>query len=552
MQHFARTFLAASISSALFVPYAHATANQDASVQEMPTADQCLVEDAPVNSAPVKVEANTLQAINGDKAQYLGNVVVTQGNKRITADTVTLHEKENTVIAEGGVSFNDGQVKASSSRVTSNIADDTFALENTEYEFLCQQGRGSAEYIAKTGQHLYYLEDGSITSCPSDDNAWRLVADGIEIDQEQESATLYHPRFEVMDVPVFYSPYATFPVGNSRKTGFLFPSISYGSSDGIEAEIPFYWNIAPNYDLTTTALYMQERGIKWDTDFRYLTDGWGDGEVRGEFIRADKKLDNDSRWGFQYLHDGIIDKNWVVSIDYAEVSDNSYFVDLDSDIGNREDGQLMQEGFVQYREKNWDASLRVRDFQVLVDTEAYRLLPQLEANYYIPLWGDWLLFDTKAQLTRFDIKDNSQPDATRAHVEPGVTMPLTNSWGFWTTEARVLATYYNQNLDGVDLSNVLYKDYEETVNRVLPEFRSHAGVYLERDTSWLTGYTQSLEPQLQYLYVPEKDQTNIHNYDTTLLQTDYYGLFRSRKYSSIDKVAAANQLSYGASTRLLR
>ncbi|MCV5389555.1 LPS assembly protein LptD, partial [Escherichia coli] len=89
---------------------------------------------------------------------------------------------------------------------------------------------------------------------------------------------------------------------------------------------------------------------------------------------------------------------------------------------------------------------------------------------------------------------------------------------------------------------------DDEVSRVIPEFRTHAQLYLERDTSWIKGYTQTLEPQLQYLYVPEEDQTNIYNYDTTLLQTDYYGLFRSRKYSGIDKIASANQLSYGAST----
>ncbi|WP_048618076.1 LPS assembly protein LptD, partial [Vibrio coralliirubri] len=79
-----------------------------------------------------------------------------------------------------------------------------------------------------------------------------------------------------------------------------------------------------------------------------------------------------------------------------------------------------------------------------------------------------------------------------------------------------------------------YADLETSVSRVIPEFRSHAGLVLERDTTLKNGYTQTLEPQVQYLYVPEKDQTNIGRYDTTLLQTDYYGLFRSRKYSGVD------------------
>ncbi|KIF47046.1 LPS biosynthesis protein [Vibrio owensii 47666-1] len=549
MQHFSRTCLAASISTALFVPTTQAEANINDSVQEMPTTDQCLVETSGEEDAlnsEVVVQADRLQAINGDKAQYSGNVEVTQGPKKITADSVTFHQQDNVVVAEGNVTFNDGKVKARSDRVTNDINQDTFSLENTDYQFLCQQGRGTAAYIARTGQSVYELEDGSITSCPQGDNSWRLVASGIDVDQDEETATLHHPRFEVLDVPVFYVPYLTMPIGDTRKTGFLFPSMSYGSSDGMEVELPFYWNIAPQYDMTITPLYMQKRGNKLDTDFRYLTNGWGDGEIKGEYMGSDKKYDDESRWGYQFKHDGIINKQWVVSLDYSKVSDIDYFRDLDSDIGNREDGQLLQEGEVQYRSDFWDASLRVRDFQVLLqeDNQPYRLLPQLDLNYYTPLWGNYVNFDVKSQVSSFDTDDIAKPNATRVHVEPGITIPLSNSWATWTTEARVLSTYYSQ-----DLKDITDTKLDENVSRVIPEFRTHARMYLERDTSWINGYTQTLEPQLQYLYVPDEDQSNIYNYDTTLLQTDYYGLFRSRKYSGIDKIASANQLSYGASTR---
>ncbi|EOU2463069.1 LPS assembly protein LptD [Vibrio navarrensis] len=551
MQHFSRTFLAASISTALFVPYTQAQTTLGDSVQEMPTIDQCLVsaEENDAN-APIVVHSDRLQAINGDKAVYSGDVEVIQGKKKITADSVTLHQQEQVVVAEGNVTFNDGEVKASSSRVTNNMAQETFSLEDTQYQFLCQQGRGEAAYIAKTGQAVYQLQDGSITSCPADDNAWRLVASSIDIDQNEETATFYNPRFEVMDVPIFYVPYLTLPIGNTRKTGFLFPSVSYGSSDGVEAEIPFYWNIAPNYDLTLTTLYMQQRGVKLDTDFRYLTSQWGGGEIKSEYLPGDKKYAEEDRWGYQYKHDGIIDQQWLVKLDYSKVSDIDYFRDLKSDLGNREDGQLVQEGKVAYRSNSWDASVLVRDFQILLEdnNQPYRLLPQLEFNYYTPLWGRYVNFDVKGQLSHFNTLDKAKPNAVRAHIEPGLTVPLSTSWATWTTEARVLATYYQQELNKLEDPS-LQAQLDEQVTRVIPEVRSHARIFLQRDAQIFDGFTQSLEPQIQYLYVPEEKQDNIYNYDTTLLQTDYYGLFRSRKYSSIDKVAAANQLSYGASTR---
>ncbi|EGA71991.1 LPS assembly outer membrane complex protein LptD [Vibrio sinaloensis DSM 21326] len=549
MSRFSRTLLAASISAAFFVPQTQAEATLNDSVQELPAIDQCLInepEPENPNQQPVKVEADSLEAINGNKATYKGDVVVVQGKKRFQADQVTLHEKENIIVAEGNVAFSDGTVKSQSDKVTNNLTTEDITLENTKYKFLCEPGRGDAVYIAKTGKAVYEMKDGSITSCPEGDNAWRMRASGIDVDQNEEVATFYNPRFEVMDVPVFYVPYLTVPIGDTRKTGFLYPTASYGSSDGLELEIPFYWNIAPNYDLETEIKYMQQRGTQLNNKFRYLSI-FGEGEIEAEYLPNDRKFtEKGDRWGFQYTHEGIYQQAWKFNIDYSQVSDVDYFTDVDSSIGNREDGQLVQEGKVQYRSTNWDATLLTRDFQVLTESDnlPYHILPQVKFNYYSPELLRYLDFDVISHVTRFDTEADGKPAATRVHVEPGFTVPLGTTWGTWTTEARLLGTYYQQDLTGVSDSEL-----EERVTRVMPEVRSLAGVVLERDTIVLDNYTQTLEPQVQYLYIPEVEQNNIANYDTTLLQTDYYGLFRSRKYSGVDKIQGANQFSYGASSR---
>ncbi|MEZ8485810.1 LPS assembly protein LptD [Vibrio splendidus] len=554
MQSFSRTLLAASISTALYVSTTQAETITDSSVQEMPSIDQCLIEPAAENETqlPAHVESDRLEAINGDKAIYSGDVRVTQGNKTILADNVTLHQQENIVVAEGNVNFSDGQIKSVSDRATNNLTTDEMTLENTDYEFLCEPGRGDAVYIAKTGKAVYEIEDGSITSCPIGDNAWRLRASSISVDQDEEQATFYNPRFEIQSIPVFYLPYLTVPVGDTRKTGFLYPTVSYGSSDGFEAEIPVYWNLAPNYDLETTFKYMQERGTQLNSKFRYLSD-FGSGSIKSEYLPDDKKFEEKGdRWGAQLEHSGIFQQSWLFEIDYSKVSDIDYFTDLSSGIGNREDGQLLQEGRATYRSQNWDASVLVRDFQVLTTSNnlPYRLMPQLEYNYYAPEVMEYLDFDMISHVSMFDTDASGKPSANRIHVEPGITIPVGNTWGTWTTEARLLGTYYQQDLDGVDTgAGSDYEGLEESVSRVIPEFRSHAGVVLERDTTIVGNYTQTLEPQVQYLYVPEQDQSDIGLYDTTLLQTDYYGLFRSRKYSGVDRIASANQISYGASSR---
>jgi LPS-assembly protein len=562
MLRFPRSLLAASISAAFVVPQTQAETISDDSVQELPAVDQCLInepEPENPNQLPVNVEADSLEAINGEKATYRGNVVVVQGKKRMLADNVTLHQQENVVVAEGNVTFSDGEVKTISDKATNNLNTDFVTLENTNYQFLCEPGRGEAVYVSKTGKSIYEIEDGSITSCPEGDNSWRMVASSIDIDQDEEEATFYNPRFEVVSVPVFYLPYLTVPIGDTRKTGFLYPTASYGSSDGFEMEVPIYWNLAPNYDLETTFKYMQERGTQLNSELRYLSD-LGFSSLKSEYLPDDKKYtEYGDRWGFQWQHSGIFQKNWKFEVDYSKVSDIAYFSHIDSSIGNREDGQLIQEAQATYRSESWDASLLTRDFQVLTTSNnlPYRLLPQLEYNYYAPELMRYLDFDMTSHISRFDTDAEGKPSATRVHIEPGLTIPIGTTWGSWTTEARLLGTYYQQDLDGVDTTTKTLSDgsdnpyygLEENVSRVIPEFRTHAGVVLERDTTIFNGYTQTLEPQVQYVYVPEEDQSNIGNYDTTLLQTDYYGLFRSRKYSGVDKIAKANQFSYGASSR---
>ncbi|WP_284191677.1 LPS assembly protein LptD [Vibrio zhanjiangensis] len=556
--------LATSISAALLISQAKA---EDSHMDTQPKVsssksevldpiDQCLVNEVEPENAkqqPVNVDADRLEAINGDKATYSGNVTVVQGKKRMKADNVTVHQKDNIVVAEGNVVFSDGQLKTLSDKAVHNLNSEEVTLENTNYQFLCEPGRGEAVYVAKTGKAVYQIEDGTITSCPEGDSSWRMRASNIDVDQNEEEATFYNPRFEIQNIPVFYLPFLTVPIGDTRKTGFLYPTVSYGSSDGFEMEVPIYWNLAPNYDLETTIKSMQNRGTQLNSEFRYLSD-LGYSTIKSEYLPDDKKYpEQGDRWGIQWQHSGIYDENWKLGVDYSKVSDIRYFSDTGSGLGNQSDGQLIQEAVVTYRSASWDASILTRDFQVLTESNntPYRLLPQLDFNYYSPEVMRYLDVDLKSHISKFDTDDKEKPSATRVHIEPGLKVPIGTSWGTWTTEARLLGTYYQQDLSTVDLAKLSDEGYslKESTSRVIPEFRSHAGITLERDTVIFDNYTQTLEPQVQYLYVPDQDQSDIYLYDTTLLQTDYYGLFRSRKYSGVDRIAAANQFSYGASTR---
>ena len=142
------------------------------------------------------------------------------------------------------------------------------------------------------------------------------------------------------------------------------------------------------------------------------------------------------------------------------------------------------------------------------------------------------------------------PEATRVHLEPTINLPLSNNWGSINTEAKLLATHYQQtNLDWYNSRNTTR--LAESANRVMPQFKVDGRMVFERDMEMLApGYTQTLEPRAQYLYVPYRDQSKIYNYDSSLLQSDYSGLFRDRTYGGLDRIASANQVTTGVTSRI--
>ncbi|PLM53528.1 LPS assembly protein LptD, partial [Klebsiella michiganensis] len=372
---------------------------------------------------------------------------------------------------------------------------------------------------------------------------------------EEQVAEIWNARFKLGSVPIFYSPYLQLPVGDKRRSGFLIPNAKYSTKNGVEFYLPYYWNIAPNFDATLTPHYMSKRGgVMWENEFRYLTKA-GTGLIEFDYLPSDKIYQDDHsgdsnsrRWLFYWNHSGVVDQVWRFNADYTKVSDPDYFNDFSSKYGSSTDGYATQKLSAGYANQNFDATVSTKQFQVFNrdSSNAYSAEPQLDVNYY---QNDVGPFDTHlyGQAVHFVNSNSRMPEATRVHFEPTINLPLSNGWGSINTEAKLLATHYQQsNLDDYNAANGT--DYKDSVNRVMPQFKVDGKMVFERDMQ--ENYTQTLEPRMQYLYIPYRDQSKIGSYDSTLLQSDYSGLFRDRTYSGLDRIASANQVSTGVTSRV--
>lgn len=560
------TLLATMIGTALYSQQGLAADLASQCMLGVPSYNRPLVS-GDTNSLPVTITADSSKGTYPDNATFTGSVDINQGNSRLQADEVQLHQKQpegaaepvRTVDALGNVHYDDNQVILKGPKAWSNLNTKDTNVWEGDYQMVGRQGRGKADLMKQRGENRYtILENGSFTSCLPGSNTWSVVGSEVIHDREEQVAEIWNARFKLGPVPVFYSPYLQLPVGDKRRSGFLIPNAKYSTSNYFEFYLPYYWNIAPNMDATITPHYIHKRGnVMWENEFRYLTQA-GTGLMELDYLPSDKVFQDEHptegdkhRWMYYWRHAGVMDQVWRFNVDYTKVSDPYYFNDFDSKYGSSTDGYATQKFSVGYAIQNFNATVSTKQFQVF-DSQTrstYGAEPQLDVNWY---QNDVGPFDTRvyAQAVHFVNTNSDMPEATRVHLEPTINLPVSNNWSSLNTEAKLMATHYQQK--NVDWYNNRYgTDLDESVNRVLPQFKMDGKLIFERDMGLLAdGYTQTLEPRMQYLYVPYRDQSKIQNYDSAFLQSDYSGLFRDRTYGGLDRIASANQLTTGVTTRV--
>lgn len=559
------TLLATMIGAALYSQQGLAADLASQCMLGVPSYDRPLVQ-GDTNSLPVTITADHAKGNYPDNATFTGNVDINQGNSRLQADEVQLHQKQpegaaapvRTVDALGNVHYDDNQVILKGPKAWSNLNTKDTNVWEGDYQMVGRQGRGNADLMKQRGENRYtILENGSFTSCLPGSNTWSVVGSEVIHDREEQVAEIWNARFKLGPVPVFYSPYLQLPIGDKRRSGFLIPNAKYSTTNYFEFYLPYYWNIAPNMDATITPHYIHKRGnIMWENEFRYLTHA-GAGLMELDYLPSDKVYEDEHptegdrhRWLYFWQHSGVMDQVWRFNVNYTKVSDPNYFNDFTSKYGSSTDGYATQKFSAGYAIQNFNATVSSKQFQVFSNQtrSTYGAEPQLDVNWY---QNDVGPFDTRiyGQAVHFVNTNSNMPEATRLHIEPVVNLPWSNDWASLDTEAKLMATHYQQkNIDNYNINSGT--NLEESVNRTLPQFKMDGKLIFERDMNLASGYTQTLEPRMQYLYVPYRDQSNINNYDSAFLQSDYSGLFRDRTYGGLDRIASANQLTSGVTTRV--
>jgi len=481
-------------------------------------------------------------------AQFNGSVILVDKDQKIVADQLLFNRLKMQIEAIGNIHYQGKQINIFADTLSASKTERSTTMTSAAYQLDGNPGHGKAGKLSINGDGQLSLIDSTFTTCLQEVPDWQIKASEINLSSSGDFGEAYHAQLRVLDVPVFYVPYFSFPISQNRLTGFLYPELSTSTNSGVEFTAPFYWNIAENYDATITPHYMSKRGLQLQTEFRYLMDDQS-GKIDLEYLDNDKeiKTNNDPRYLARFQHVGTFSNDFRAYVDYTTISDDNYLVDIGSKQYNANDAYLYQTGELAYFSEQWQSTIKLQDFEVLGDHQSsYKTLPHIEFSAQQPLNFLAGQFELYSEVTSFQASEEDQVEANRYHVEAGFIFPIARPAWFLNSEVKLMHTYYQQ--DNITPGS----DLEETVDRTLPKVRIHGGINFDRDIlAFGQSYRHTLEPQLQYLYVPEEDQSNIGLYDTTILQDDFHGIFRDTSYSGLDRIAAANQYTWGITSRLL-
>ncbi len=485
-----------------------------------------------------------------------GNVVMRRGTEQLESNKIYLFKKENKAQLEGDVQLRRPGLLIVGDRADLDMDKNTGIFYNTQYVIHARQLHGNAEEIRSNADGSLELQNGFFTSCEPGHENWNLTGSNIWLDKNSGWGTATNARLEIEGVPVFYSPWAKFPIDDRRHTGLLLPEFDTSTDGGFEYRQPIYLNLAPNYDATVTPRYIEKRGNMIEGEFRYLTDDFGQGVFGFGYMPDDQVYKNSKRDLFTWRHYDERQSRWTSRVDYTYVSDVAYFEDLTTDLSIAVLPQLERVAETEYRGDDWSFTGRVQGFQT-IDQDIiennkplpYRRLPQVGLDADIPseaLQGWEYLFRT--EYTYFDYPREDEPVVTLAHrirVEPGLRYRWEKPWGYISPTAKVrYAEYKMYAAEGAP------PDLNPT--RTVPMFSLDSGIYFDRSTE-LRGrpITQTLEPRAFYLYSAQRDQNNFPLFDTTQLTFNYNQLFREDRFIGGDRVGDANQLALGFTSRLI-
>jgi LPS-assembly protein len=510
------------------------------------TAKQFVSDPNARDEMPLDINSNYAEVFENEIYSYTGNVEMLHGGQRSVSKKASYDKVSGALDLQGSVYYSDEELALHSESASINLTSDQAKLRDALFIYPATPIRGSAKTIYRDSSTLSRYRDVAYTSCRPGNQDWVLHASELKLNKTTGQGSARNTWLEFKGAPVFYSPLLAFPTDNRRLSGFLAPNFGNTTRSGFTLAVPYYWNIAPNYDATIRPRYLSSRGAILGVNFRYLTE-MSNGITNLEYMPHDSLL-NKARYLAAIKNTTQFTPNISSNLDLNYASDKTYFSDLGNALSTSTYSSFLKsQASLAYVNtgvslKGYADSYESIDPAITPAGIPYRRLPQVNLNLnhsfdFMPLNT---LLDAEYVYFQQDTLDNAQ----RTNVKPSVSFPMKTAGSFLTPKLSLQSTQYLlSNPQGVQSASL---------SRTLPIFSTDSGLYLEKDVNFSDrSYLHTLEPRLFYLYIPRVDQSNIPILDTGLIDSSFNSLFLENRFSGSDRVQDANQLTAAITTRLV-
>lgn len=507
-------------------------------------------------SPSVKAPSATDQASTTTRSDYAyydpdigsvleGNVRISQPGHLMTADKATLDPDQTVIHATGNVKIASPGLISYGGTGVYHLDTKTGSVKDSSYIAQDRQAHGTASEIIRESDDITRILDSVYSTCEPDAVGWKLKSSQLVMNQDTGRGVARNATLYAGSVPIFYSPYFNFPIDGRRSSGVLIPSFRYSSKNGLDVAVPYYFNLAPNYDATVTPREVTNRNPMLDGEFRFLTPYLGQGIIDGSFMSNDPEYNNQDRKELNFLHTMTFDQNWSSRINLNYVSDKDFFSDIGKTFGPIATLTQERSATLNYNNPAWglNGSLQGINYQELDQTVPDIDRPygrvQMKLNYDQGSLNGWERFASNdTGYFQRDITDGSGPqiNGIRQYNTLGVRYNFRDPGGYFIPTASVRSLIYQDEAD----------NNERTPSVVAPQFTLDSGLIFERDIgSWL----QTLEPRFFYAYSPYVNQSTLPVFDTTYASYSYSQLFNPSRFIGNDRLDDNNFATLGVTNR---
>jgi LPS-assembly protein len=502
--------------------------------------------------SPIDVDADDLKIDNKTQDMVAsGNVIIQQkGVFKLQADEARYQGEENIISAKGAIKLTHHGDTFLSERILLNLAQSKGTMENVTIDMKGDGGRGGAKKVVLDSDKELTMTDGWYTNCDCKTPPWRLAANKITVDQDANSVEARDMKLYIGNVPVAYFPWWKHPLRPERKSGLLRPDIRISGGNGMEVEVPYYWNIAPNRDLTVALRGISLRGVMGKAEYRYLGLGYA-GEFKTNQIYDTQEKQYRGLTTFTHEHRIA---GWDLTAEGAYSKSRDFINDFDQDLvedsSRRLESRLSMERQWLRKDGYLDAQtgmLWYQDLEKTNDDFTIQSLPYISVSDNRPLSqkADGRLWRLQSDV-RVDSFYQSSGDASqRLDLAPTVVYNKPLHVGNFSARAGVRETAY-----------LIQGDPNQTgLNQEGNQHRESSTVSFRLDTKLekllANNRQHTIEPSIEYVINASTSQSQLPNYDSTLRSFSTSNLFTNDQYSGVDRISNGQWLSYGVTSRLI-